>query len=227
MGRDLAVTRGALTTGCFNSRAHVGRDGWRRGRRWSRTSFNSRAHVGRDFTCVEIAIFKDVSIHAPTWGATPEFADVPDELLFQFTRPRGARPSSTSSAAPCTSRFNSRAQVGRDRLTCHLQRFWRFQFTRPRGARRIVQHIVFDMLVSIHAPTWGATEFNIISGSMYVAFQFTRPSGARQADMSLAEILAVSIHAPTWGATYCPAYSLRYARFNSRAHVGRDVLSSI
>ena len=92
------------------------------------------------------------------------------------------------------------------------------------------------VLVSIHAPTWGATaqqrHTERLSG-----FQSTRPRGARlhglwirrthrQSFNPRAHVgrdnnvrifgpsIAVSIHAPTWGAT---TFS-----FNPRAHVGRD-----
>ena len=98
-----------------------------------------------------------------------------------------------------------------------------FQFTRPRGARRSRRiacssslgfnsrahggrdGAVGDMCdrscVSIHAPTGGATYLTVLVVMMW--FQFTRPRGARPA----------ASHAP---------HAL--ARFNSRAHVGRDVL---
>ena len=98
----------------FNSRAHVGRDHGRRalrvpGRfqftrpRGARRAalpcskhtrgFNSRAHVGRDEPDADLDLRPLVSIHAPTWGAT-EYAAFLDKFKpFQFTRPRGARPS--------------------------------------------------------------------------------------------------------------------------------------
>jgi len=98
-----------------------------------------------------------VSIHAPTGGATC-FADVDSsEFRFQSTRPRGAR-------------LNYRGRV-----LFHCL----FQSTRPRGARRDIVFFDWDKngfnprahggrdedkadelvltLVSIHAPTGGAT----------------------------------------------------------------------
>ena len=75
--------------------------------------FNSRAHGGRDET-----------------HAVPKTS----ALSFQFTRPRGARPSSTC-CRPASRCFNSRAHGGRD-VEHHANQCstW-FQFTRPRGAR--------------------------------------------------------------------------------------------
>ena len=60
------------------------------------------------------------------------------------------------------------------------------------------------LIVSIHAPAWGATS--------------SRYARARK---------QVSIHAPAWGATDVSAYAVDYRRFNPRARVGRDVVSMI
>ena len=102
---------------CFNPRARVGRDlrvrmssvktCWR---------FNPRARVGRDVTLQGVTIErKQVSIHAPAWGATARAHVIGQDMLaFQSTRPRGARPYAYNLA----------------RKTA------KFQSTRPRGARR-------------------------------------------------------------------------------------------
>ena len=143
---------------CFNSRAHEGRDLDGRQNPLRIRRFNSRAHEGRDL---------NVFPHSKT------------PCLFQFTRPRGARPGRRSRTLP----------IGR------------FQFTRPRGARLgIVRRAEDGAGVSIHAPTRGATagvrphklitcrfnsrahegrdmmRFACTSASL---FQFTRPRGAR------------------------------------------------
>ena len=56
--------------------------------------------------------------------------------MFQFTRPRGARPQSVATAKTQARGFNSRAHEGRDLdyVRANLDD-WAFQFTRPRGAR--------------------------------------------------------------------------------------------
>ena len=188
---------------CFNPRAHVGRDtkwevvGYKpftfqstrpRGARLSMTSwstsmrcFNPRAHVGRDLLlCVELGKVLDVSIHAPTWGATlcPNVVFI--IAKFQSTRPRGARRQLVGLLANETS-FNPRAHVGRDLTNCIIdQDRLEFQSTRPRGARLWVGYYHQKAyMVSIHAPTWGAT--------------------GKQMDRFVRWL--VSIHAPTWGAT--------------------------
>ena len=79
-----------------------------------------------------------------------------------------------------SARFNSRARVGRDPL-------------------QTVTHLV--VVVSIHAPAWGATE------------------SAESAE----RFVMVSIHAPAWGATRKQTeISAVVKGFNSRARVGRD-----
>ena len=125
--------------------------------------FNSRAHVGRDRALSAFIIVKIVSIHAPTRGATNNICRNVRERVFQFTRPRGARLI----------------------LEAYKIDFIEFQFTRPRGARPLINFLSsFIPLVSIHAPTRGAT----------VTATVIMPP------------LGVSIHAPTRGATcFCSA----------------------
>ena len=98
--------------------------------------------------------------------------------MFQFTRPRGARPRPAEPQVDFAG-FNSRAHGGRDRRPSTTQRPSLFQFTRPRGARRKYQ-----------SPVSGTD-----------AFQFTRPRGARQFGDGAFLRVGVSIHAPTGGAT--------------------------
>ncbi len=121
-----------------------------------------------------------VSIHAPTWGATKEVSALRRLIEFQSTHPRGVRLLSTSYRPRCRS-FNPRTHVGCDRKAESLSYDRQlFQSTHPRGVRLSTPtNPTFSQGVSIHAPTWGATE---------------RRAGQRNATN-------VSIHAPTWGAT--------------------------
>ena len=139
-----APTGGATHDGCQNA--------------ISVRCFNSRAHGGRDLRRGLAVREIPVSIHAPTGGATasPRRPSV-SRGAFQFTRPRGARRRSPapSGPRPC---FNSRAHGGRDRIVRDVHALGRFQFTRPRGARLADDAQSFEgQLVSIHAPTGGAT----------------------------------------------------------------------
>ena len=104
-----------------------------------------------------IAMLKTVSIHAPTWGATN----------CSLT---------TSSRRHC---FNPRSHMGSDSVLGYLLTIQ--DCFNPRS------HIGSDMagsvkrsnsVVSIHAPTWGATQLNLFS-SIDEMFQSTLPHGER------------------------------------------------
>ena len=120
---------------------------------------------------------KDVSIHAPAWGATRTWSfsiyrscfnprarvgrdscsiRLSISLKFQSTRPRGARLIFLVKNQRCC-RFNPRARVGRDVFPAQPLCRHLFQSTRPRGARRAVKLPDSGRVVSIHAPAWGAT----------------------------------------------------------------------
>ena len=145
-----------------------------------------------------------VSIHAPARGATGvSDADLAEAAAFQFTRPQGARQSS-SHAESLHNCFNSRARKGRDQrgALVTMPEGW-FQFTRPQGARRgrSLQREDHRGPVSIHAPARGATP-SAETVAFVRTFQFTRPQGARHLSVLLYQ---------------------RRSCFNSRARKGRDV----
>ena len=122
-------------------------------------------------------------------------------MMFQSTRPRGARRMICSARSRVIG-FNPRAHAGRDvRKKAHGDYSPMFQSTRPRGARlRQPNHNEVNQMVSIHAPTRGATptgrwdaganrfnprahagrDLTISQDSCKVSkFQSTRPRGAR------------------------------------------------
>ena len=125
-----------------------------------------------------------------------------------------------------------------------LARVTVFQFTRPRGARlRGRSERLGGRMVSIHAPTGGATEFihcpltyhqfqftrprgarrpRSAATAPLPGFQFTRPRGARHTISTVGMAREVSIHAPTGGATHDLHRGHGPRGFNSRAHGGRD-----
>ena len=78
---------------CFNPRTHTGCDHAEAGTRRQRQGFNPRTHTGCDFTPETVFHELEVSIHAPTRGATAA-ADVALPALcalFQSTHPHGVR----------------------------------------------------------------------------------------------------------------------------------------
>ncbi len=99
---------------------------------------------------------------------------------FQFTRPRGARPTALP-FLPCNRLFQfTRPRGARPLRVLQVVSKGQFQFTRPRGARR------GDCL-----------GFRVLR-----TFQFTRPRGARHFRLvRLVPAGSVSIHAPARGAT--------------------------
>ncbi len=102
-------------------------------------------------------------------------------MLFQSTRPRGARQTFQSRRSRASQGFNPRAHAGRDGTCISASpRPKKFQSTRPRGARPVTEFVLTGMAcfnprahagrdwrwradalrlpkVSIHAPTRGAT----------------------------------------------------------------------
>ena len=80
-----------LATSNFNPRARVGRDAFGVTGELDRLHFNPRARVGRDPQIAAADVPADISIHAPAWGATAGFTQRMLSVVFQSTRPRGAR----------------------------------------------------------------------------------------------------------------------------------------
>ena len=122
-----------------------------------------------------------VSIHAPAWGATARRRPNANQIRVSIHAPAWG-----ATTPPCASgwswpSFNPRTRVGCDflkRLRYYLGK--RFQSTHPRGVRRTTGEVlnkriafqsthprgvrrllrkVFELIivVSIHAPAWGAT----------------------------------------------------------------------
>ena len=202
----------------------MGRDYGQTRCRCCRFGFNPRAHVGRDCTTAAHRTAKRVSIHAPTWGATAWPVDsAHTSTKFQSTRPRGAR-QQRPDIRPQYCSFNPRAHVGRDQERDH----------------KAAAH-----LVSIHAPTWGATGSRRIYFRSY-RFQSTRPRGARRRQPQKQQHKKKFQSTRPRGARRSPTASKgmgvrfqstrpRGARptaaknnstrksFNPRAHVGRDL----
>ena len=101
------------------------------------SSFNPRTHTGCDICAVKHKVIHNVSIHAPTRGATLQI--YPKKV--------------------CRKRFNPRTHTG-----CDLQAEGmgydnkQFQSTHPHGVRPAYQvGLRYQQHVSIHAPTRGAT----------------------------------------------------------------------
>ena len=104
-------------------------------------------------------IVNNVSIHAPAWGATSVLC-APGRGAGRFNpRARVGRDSSLRINSICKILFQStRPRGARRPAPITLVWFRKFQSTRPRGAR--LPHGLNSLRyyrVSIHAPAWGAT----------------------------------------------------------------------
>ena len=121
-----------------------------------------------------------ISIHAPTWGATSRTTRVESPSGFQSTHPRGVRRNPKLFESE-VHKFQSTHPRGVRPRTDNIKiDTAKFQSTHPRGVRRLHRSDSEEHRnISIHAPTWGATDFAI----------------------SASTVSSISIHAPTWGAT--------------------------
>ncbi len=146
------------------------------------TDFNPRTPVGCDVAAFEAGRWRDISIHAPQWGATKARFYTDSSNLFQSTHPSGVRRAGLPAARLWRRDFNPRTPVGCD------------------GEGGLAPA---DARISIHAPQWGATHrfrpsaprnpyFNprtpvgcdainhAIPQHATIGFQSTHPSGVRR-----------------------------------------------
>ena len=121
-----------------------------------------------------------VSIHAPTWGATTLNNASKGGKMFQSTLPHGER-LRRDNGAHALRCFNPRSHMGSDsnlgEVGAHIMSFNprshmgsdaarmskrvgdMFQSTLPHGERHLFgDAVAYSSPVSIHAPTWGATD---------------------------------------------------------------------
>ena len=190
--------------------------------------FNPRAHAGRDQSWGQppIALIT-VSIHAPTQGAThPRIAEGKGKKVSIHAPTQGATWRRCVCCPPTTG-FNPRAHAGRDPIftralgdiRCFNPRAHAgrdpgdvvnavqdalFQSTRPRRARPdTIQCTSPPFLVSIHAPTQGATSTLTADNTIIYSFN-PRAHAGRDAFVGQIDgmVIVVSIHAPTQGATF-------------------------
>ncbi len=184
----------------FNPRAHAGRDDNLGDGLSDRVSFNPRAHAGRDLKSRPEPDASDVSIHAPTRGATIDLLSKSTDKLFQSTRPRGARHAAGGEMTPTTG-FNPRAHAGRDPSLPPLAARFGVSIHAPtRGATSNTPSRPTKRAVSIHAPTRGATP----AGAGYRGGLSFNPRAHAGRDRP------------------CPTQLSTSCRFNPRAHAGRD-----
>ena len=112
----------------FNPRSHEGSDLKSHRKPVIQLYFNPRSHEGSDYPApFTIATTPDISIHAPTRGATMFCLVMHLSSRFQSTLPRGERLE----------------------INPFISQIWKFQSTLPRGERRmywsgLLRHLYFN-----------------------------------------------------------------------------------
>ena len=142
-----------------------------------------------------------VSIHAPTRGATLRLLSVYVQPLFQSTHPRGVRPCGYH-VVFLTLCFNPRTHEGCDGFNINANETLKFQSTHPRGVRLFAACEIgaLEWFQSTHPR--GVRHTHTTTPEPTDPFQSTHPRGVRPiVAFSLHSETYVSIHAPTRGAT--------------------------
>ena len=211
----------------FNPRTHVGCDQAIKDCCCQTQQFQSTHPRGvRRTNDLGVSALTIISIHAPTWGATGQYSKRDFHSRISIHAPTWGATAGRHRQGERRRDFNPRTHVGCD--TACVARFFslhRFQSTHPRGVRLFrdfqdARTTIFQsthprgvrpeppryrrrgMVISIHAPTWGATS-RARNPVFRPTFQSTHPRGVRLSRRVL-ELpdKAISIHAPTWGATW-------------------------
>ena len=174
--------------------------------------FNPRTRVGCDHDLSDSVVLLDISIHAPAWGATVNSRSKTSCIPISIHAPAWGATSPGIAAPPVVFYFNPRTRVGCD-APINMGRifFCLFQSTHPRGVRLSSYSlksfrrnfnprtrvgcdgyyavIISPLMISIHAPAWGAT-ISVRTATTLLLFQSTHPRGVRRVDIQqLAQVL--------------------------------------
>ena len=158
MGCDLTELHVTTIPMSFNPRTHMGCDLRLPKKNLRLKSFNPRTHMGCDCHDLVVRVYGDnVSIHAPTWGATPDIG----------TSWEGYKS------------FNPRTHMGCDSLS--LRDYYRLQFqsTHPHGVRQDEQFIYCFRFTFQSTHPHGVRRLCRRLRSPVFVFQSTHPHGVR------------------------------------------------
>ena len=121
--------------------------------------FNPRTRVGCDKREFSNSCAAEISIHAPAWGATAWHNDGKPNGRISIHAPAWGATYECKLPGTTPIYFNPRTRVGCDDnniISCY--NIIKFQSTHPRGVRLVfVVNVFVVILISIHAPAWGAT----------------------------------------------------------------------
>ena len=212
------------------------------------TRFQSTHPSGVRLIRVDDPVFqRSISIHAPQWGATKNINTYAvNTTEFQSTHPSGVRPEHPRGRATaryfnprtpvgcdrwprsrfaCCRYFNPRTPVGCDRTRPRCTgRSGDFNPRTPVGCDFVGWNLIkVYLVISIHAPQWGATLFNSLDFKRFRISIHAPQWGATARITSIRLFHMISIHAPQWGATRSSTITPpRSAYFNPRTPVGCD-----
>ncbi len=142
-------------------------------------NFNPRSHEGSDRERWIDAEYRRISIHAPTRGATRWTERSEQCVIISIHAPTRGATIVSSIFFPSTVYFNPRSHEGSDGLYVASLVFGAdFNPRSHEGSDLECIYNLFPLLISIHAPTRGAT-FGCIALRVSVEFQSTLPRGER------------------------------------------------
>ena len=157
--------------------------------------------MGCDVPCSIVFQFYVISIHAPTWGATL-FTYFVNSLRNFNPRTHVGCDLVIHKCLGHTQNFNPRTHVGCDFSVIYVLSAELYFNPRTHvGCDQVRQSLDFGLLISIHAPTWGAT-YSSLSSHESQSISIHAPTwGATATVLPVGSGVTISIHAPTWGAT--------------------------
>ena len=172
----------------------------------------------------------------PTRGTTCYPGRYINNILFQSTCPRGARPNPADPSTGIIISIHVPTRGTTGSVTIHIVEA-PFQSTCPRGARPAARAAAAPGDISIHVPTRGTTIHMMIFHQFHHEFQSTCPRGARRGlkqdfppygdfnpraheghdirHLTTIAILKISIHVPTRGTTSIVGAWFRFKKFQS------------
>ena len=193
----------------------------------STACFNPRTHMGCDLVVFGGVVFvQQVSIHAPTWGATcPWWCRLRGRGCFNPRTHMGCDIAAV--LLGCQHHVSIHAPTwGATEKPSTKCGFVEVSIHAPTwGATLNADQMDDKIKVSIHAPTWGATNDRPLDPAGTDVSIHAPTWGATSSVSFVLQGKSVSIHAPTWGATAAGrAIPESHAGFNPRTHMGCDFL---
>ena len=167
----------------------------------SARGFNSRSRMGSDTVHRALRILRDVSIHAPAWGATSSGSSASSPNPFQFTLPHGER-RGVSVVRLSSGRFNSRSRMGSDNRPPRRGGPWRRFNSRSRMGSDSPRSRPRRPPESFNSRSrMGSDLFLSVALTAGHCFNSRSRMGSDPRPLLRPVTRRVSIHAPAWGAT--------------------------